>query len=158
MAVAISILSVVLALSMTTIVALYRIERRFAGEARQEQAVARLAGQFRADAHAALAARLGNDCELDLPGGRTVQYAAAEAEITRVVSQGTEVKHRDSFFLHRGTTVRFSAADKYDGRLLQLHVAAAAKISPGRPSSVRPLTIEAALNVHDRSADEEARP
>jgi prepilin-type N-terminal cleavage/methylation domain-containing protein len=158
-AIAISILSVVLALSMTTIVALFRVERQFADDARHERAIGRLASQFRDDAHLATAAELDSGCKLAHPGEREVEYTFADSGITRVVNQGGKTVHRDSFLLGRGALVSFGfAADVPDRRLLQLQIGPASDLQSPRASSIRPLTIEAAIQIRGRQVSEERQP
>jgi prepilin-type N-terminal cleavage/methylation domain-containing protein len=158
-AVAISILSVVLALSMTTIVALFRIERQFAADATHELAIARLAAQFRDDVHLATAVEMNGGCKLILPAGRIVEYTITDSVTTRVVSREGATEHRDSFLLGRQALVSFSfAPDFTDRRLLQLKIGPAIESKPTRASSIRPLTIEAAVNLHGQRTTQEVQP
>lgn len=155
MAVATSLLSVVLALSMTTIVALLRVERQFAADARHELTIGRLAAQFRADVHRSTAAEIERDCKLTTSDGRAVRYAFAGDGVTRqLVERGVTI-HRDSFLFDRKAIVSFTEVPGFDGRLLSLRIEPAGQPQSPRPSSIRPLIVEAALHrAKNRSAAE----
>lgn len=158
MAVATSILSVVLALSMTTIVGMFRVERQFARDAQHDLATSRLAAQFRADAHAAVAAEVDADCRLTQSDGRTVKYAFADARITREVLRDGAIEHRDSFPLDRRAVVRFALVPEFDNRLVAVRIVADGSLPRSGKAAVRPLLIESAVGIHAEQTLAEEKP
>src|SRR5262245_10738443 len=100
----ISMLSFIFAGSVTTLAAMFRLDRQFRRDREQSQTLARLGSLFRRDAHGAASVQAGAGCVLSLPDGRQVHYAAAERSITREVRQGAEVLHQDTFYLPAAAT------------------------------------------------------
>lgn len=158
MAVAVSILSVILALSATTIISLFRLERRFAADVSQLLQTDRLAAQWRLDVHRATAADMNAACELRLPTGETVHYAYESPAVTRELRQGGEFKHRDAYVVGKHAKVTFSSAPETEQRLLVLRIAPSEDVPPTRVPTVRLLRIEAAMNLHGQPTRSEVRP
>jgi hypothetical protein len=55
-----------------------------------------------------------------LPGERTIQYEARRHQLSRVVSQGATVQHRDSFLFPPVSLIRFEKSP--DGELIRIAV------------------------------------
>lgn len=143
LAVVVSITSVLFALSATTLVALMRVERQCSAEVALDRAVARLAGRFRADAHAAVAADCTSGCALDLGGGKTVRYSFSSPAVIRELCRGETIEHRDSFLLNKDASVLFAL--NADSRLVTMHLS---RLGSRPPLPAVPLEIAAAVNLH----------
>lgn len=157
MAVAVSILSVILALSTTTTISLFRLQRQFATETGLALQTDRLAAQWRLDVHHATSANLTAGCQLQLPDGQSVHYDFQPPVVTRELHQGGERRHRDAFMLGEHAAVSFLASES-DRRLLILRISPSENLSLGRVPAVRPLQIEAALNLYDLPPAAEVSP
>lgn len=155
--VVITLISGAMGLCALTLTALFRTEQQLRHDREQQAAAARLADQWRADAHAALALTTGKECVFTLPIGRSIRYAAAGAAIHREVNENAVTVHRDSFVLPRDAATAFAAASR-DGR--EFAVLTVQQTGPGRPSGVpvREMAIEAVVNLHASAAPAEAKP
>ncbi len=148
-AVVVSITSLLFALCATTLIALMRLERQCAAEIAQDRAVARLASQFRADAHVALDVDCTDGCLFELDGEKTVRYLFSPPAVTREVRRGDAIDHRDSFLLGRDASVSFSPDANSHGRLIVMQMS---RLGSRPPLPAGPLEIAAAVNLHGSSA------
>jgi prepilin-type N-terminal cleavage/methylation domain-containing protein len=147
-AVVVSITSVLFALSITTIVALLRVQRQIQTDAVRDAAIARLADRLRADAHAATSADCTSGCKLDLADGTTIHYAFTAPSVTREVRRAGAVEHRDSYFLGKDAAAAFSLEGTGDKHVVMVKIAAPS--GPGGPSSLPGTEITAAVNRYGR--------
>jgi type II secretory pathway pseudopilin PulG len=155
--VVITLISGAMGLCALTLTALFRTEQQLRQDGEQQVAAARLADQWRADAHAALALTTEKECVFTLPAGRSIRYAADGAAIRREVTEKGSAVHRDSFVLPRDAATAFAAASR-DGR--EFAVLTVRQTGPGRPSGVpvREMAIEAVVNLHATAAQAEVKP
>jgi hypothetical protein len=121
-AIVVSITSVLFALSVTTIVALFRVQRQFQADADHERTVWRLASRFREDAHTAVSAASDDGLSLGLGEGGRVRYTFAAPAVVREIRQGDEIRHRDTFTLTNDAAVTFSQEHYGDGQLVWMKI------------------------------------
>ena len=152
MLVLISVLTIILGLVATSLVVLFKTDRQVRRDLEQVTALARLSSKFRADAHAAASCQVADSCDLALPDGRVVRYAAGPQCITREVRRGDAVEHRDAFLLPATATAKFELPDELQGRLVRLSISAAADSDRPYLTAVRPATIEAAVGIVGKKA------
>src|ERR1044072_3547839 len=93
MLIVISLMSVALGMATTTLGTRFRVKQQITNDLAQDQTLTRLAGQLRADAHAALAATIDNGCDLQMADGSRVRYRLSAPAITREVNRDQEVVH-----------------------------------------------------------------
>lgn len=156
-AVIIAMTGVAMMLATTALVTLFRIERQARAATGHDISVSRLARIWRADVHAAVTANLNSGCQLTLADGRSVRYAFTAPAISREVRRAESIEHRDAFILSRDAQASFSrSADT--GVLLQIAINSSATAEQLRTTSVPPLTISAALNLHQQAAKLEGQP
>ena len=154
-AVIISLTSVVLSLASVTLVTLFRVERQTTAGLAHERSLARLASQWRADAHLAVAVKTGDGCEMRLNDGRSVFYAFSNPRITREVRLADRVEHRDAFLLAGRAEARFSTTMVGHRETLQLSIAPTESTENSYLTPVRPVTLSATLNLHEQVASKE---
>jgi type II secretory pathway pseudopilin PulG len=150
MLVLISVLTIILGLVATSLIVLFKTDRQVRRDLEQVTALARLSSKFRADAHAADSCQVAEACDLALPDGRVVRYAAGPERITREVRRGDAVEHRDAFLLPATATAKFELPDETQGRLVRLTIAAAENSDRPYLTAVRPATIEAAVGLSQK--------
>lgn len=143
----ISVLTVIMTIVATTLVALFRTDRQIRRDLDQQTSLARLSGRFRTDAHAAASCQVGPTCQLALADGRVIHYLAAPRKIAREVRRGDAVEHRDAFFLPEAAAVQFDMPAELDGKLVRLTIAAAPDSDRSFLTAVRPAVIEAAVGL-----------
>jgi type II secretory pathway component PulJ len=153
-----SILSVILATTSATLIALMKTDRQLRRDLDQQTALARLAEKFRFDAHAATTCQVDTACQFAQSDGRTVRYEAAGGRVVREIRRGDAVEHRDSFVLPEQAVVTFSQPSDLSGRLVQLQIATVGDADTKYRAAVRPALVEAALGVSTIPRDEEASP
>ena len=149
--------SVAMSLATATLITLFRVERQARADAAQDIALARLAGRWRTDVHAATAVEFENDCQLTLPTGQIVRYAFAAPAISREVRRGEQIEHRDAFVLSRHIQAVFSSEAVTGGQMISLAIRQAETAMPAYSVPIQPVTISAALDVHRQSDNSEAR-
>jgi len=111
--------SVILGLSVTAIHLLLRAQRGAFRNVAQSQMLIQVSQLLRDDVHAATDAKIGpaggdvvgGRLLLELPGGKTITYAASPRQIERVVHQSETVEHRDAFRLPDEAIVLFERSD-----------------------------------------------
>jgi len=146
----ISILTVIMSLVATTLVAVFKTDRQIRQDLDQQTALARLGSKFRADAHAAAACQVGVECELTLADGRVIRYSAKDRKITREVRRGNSVEHRDAFLLPATATARFDLPAQSQGHLVRLSIQPAENSDRAYLTPVRPAIIDAAIGLGRR--------
>jgi type II secretory pathway pseudopilin PulG len=147
MLVVISLMSGALAICAITLSALFQTEVRLRRDREQQLAASRLADRWRADAHAAISCATDKECVFTLPDGRTAKYAIAGAAISREVVRGETTLHRDAFRLPKNAAAAFALSKVDDRDLAVLRVQAASGDRP-RTTAVRPIVVEAVVNLH----------
>jgi hypothetical protein len=157
-AVIVAMTGVALSLATTTLVSLFRIERQLRADTAYDLTQRRLASRWRADVHAAVAAKADGDCQLTLPDGRYIHYAFSTPVIHREVRRGDQIEHRDAFVLPRSAQASFSRNTDADGRVIRLSITSPPQPGPARATPTPPLTIAAALNLQGQLANLEGQP
>jgi Tfp pilus assembly protein FimT len=158
MVIIIGIMSIVLSMAATTLVALFRVERQIRSSESHRQTLDRLSGRLRADAHSAVAVKTDDGCQFSLPSGQTIEYAVALPEITREVRRDAEVLHRDAFRLAPRSQAAFAVEGESAGQLVRLSIMPGELPSRAHLAATRPVTIAAAVNLHRVAARAEAAP
>lgn len=143
----ISVLSVILATTAATLIALMKTDRQLRRDLDQQTTLARLGEKFRADAHSAASCQLGAACDLTLPDGRVVRYEVRSGQVVREVRQGEQVQHRDTFYLPETAAITFHQPAESESRLVQLRIAPMPDSDAPYRMAVRPALIEAAVGV-----------
>ena len=150
--IAVTLTSVLLAATAVLLTMLFRSDRQIRGDLLQQQVLARLNWQFRADAHAATACEAGNDaasrCRLTLADGRSVEYSWQPPRLSRVVSWDEETQQRDDFVLPQQAQVRFVVENRADRQFARLQIAPDDAPPRRYATAVRPAEIEALLGLH----------
>jgi hypothetical protein len=157
MLVVISLMSGALAICAMTLSALFRTEVRLRKDREQQLAASRLADLWRADSHAALSCAADKECVFTLPGGRTAKYAIAGPAISREVARGETIEHRDAFRLPADAAAAFAVTKIENRNLAVLRVQPAGDGRP-RSAAVRPVIIEAVVNLHGGAIAKEDTP
>lgn len=147
MLIIISVFSIVLGLTATTLVALFKTDRQVRRDLDQLTSLARLASRLRTDAHAAASCRIDQACVLGLPDGRIVRYAAEGGKLKREVLRGEAVEHRDAFVLPDTALVKFEQPAEFGSRLVRLTIRAQDDADKAYLTPVRPTTIDAAIGL-----------
>jgi hypothetical protein len=154
----ITVISVVMAGAATTLVALLHIERQARSDQTELQTLANLAARWRTDVHAAMAASVGDGCELTMADGRTIRYSFAVPRIAREVRRGETIVHRDSFVLPPQAQGEFTMAENHPGWLLRLSIAPTPVSASANAAEVRPAVLDAVINLHGRQSLSEEAP
>jgi hypothetical protein len=157
-AVIVALTGVALSLATTTLVTLFRVERQLRADAAYDLAQSRLAIRWRADVHAAVAAKADGDCQLILADGRSIHYTFQSPAIRREVRRGETIEHRDSFVIPRSAQASFSSDSQQGGLMVRLAITAPSQPDHPRLAALHPLTVAAALNLHRQPADAEGQP
>jgi hypothetical protein len=155
--VVVSLISGALAISTMTLAALFRAEVRLRRDRDQATVAARLADLWRADAHGAVACAAEKECVFTLADGRSVKYEASGSAISREVARGQTTLHRDSFRLPADAAAAFELTKAENRELAVL------KVQPRDPdqppaAAIRPVVIEAVVNLHGASRPPEEKP
>ena len=153
----ISILSLVVALSATSLATLFRIRHQMSRDSEQESAISRLATRFRLDAHEADLASLEDGCLFTLADGRTIHYAYAAPSIVRQVRHDDTVIHRDRFLLPKSATAAFERDGDLLSGLIRLTIRPI-EVRTRRTEMPRTATIEAALGMNGTLAQNRRQP
>jgi prepilin-type N-terminal cleavage/methylation domain-containing protein len=156
--VVVAITSVVLTMTTATLVTLFRVERQIRGDVEQTRSLDRLDARVRTDAHAAIAAKIENGCELTLADDRTVRYTFADSQVWREVRRGGMVQHRDAFELPERAQAAFTLADDGGRQLIVLSIRPAELPERAYATAVRAATILAVVNLHRAPSTAEDRP
>jgi type II secretory pathway pseudopilin PulG len=158
MLVLITLIGVVLTGTATTLVMLLRIERQVRTDQEQHRTLANLTGQWRADAHAAIAAGATDSCDFILADGRAIRYSFAAPRIVREVRRDGDIVHRDAFVLSNHAQVAFSVTGDVTHQLVRLAITPSAEPAPAYAAPVRPALVEAVLNLHGQDSVVEKSP
>jgi type II secretory pathway pseudopilin PulG len=142
-----SMLSVILGMVATTLIALFKTDRQIRRDLAQQATLARLDNRFRSDVHAAKSCQVGDACALALPDGRVVHYTPDGERLRREVRRGEAVEHRDAFVLPDTCAIRFQQPEEFSGRLVRLSIAAKEDSDKPFLTAVRPATIDAAIGL-----------
>lgn len=161
--VVISLVSLVLALSATMLIASFRAHERAVAREDLQRSFARLARRLRTDAHAASSAEMLPDKDaagvrLSLPEGRTIAYEAGRGEVVRTVRRDEAVEHRDVFAL-AGFDAKLSLAPadqsaKQDAALVVVDFQSRQEHPTSHAAQLLPL--EAAVGLVPRDVSEES--
>lgn len=143
----ISILSLVVALSATSLATLFRIRQQMSRDSEQAAAISRLATRLRLDAHEADRASLDDGCVFALADGRTIHYSYATSNIVRQVRRDDTVLHRDRFLLPKSATAAFERDSDLPADLIRLTIRPI-EVRTRRTEMPRTVTIEAAVGLH----------
>jgi|GEM_PF-1828465 len=150
----ISLVSLILSLSSTMLIASFRAHERAVAREDLQRSLGRLALRLRTDAHAAMSADTvpddaQNGLRLTMVDGRTISYEAGDGEIVRTVRREDTVEHRDAFPLP-GFSTSFSisaAADETDSGLSSVVVEFQSRGEHPTSHAARLLPIEAAVGL-----------
>jgi hypothetical protein len=143
----ISILSLVVALSATSLATLFRIRHQMSRDREQGASISRLATRLRLDAHEADRASLDDGCSFALSDGRTIRYAYAAPSVVREVRRDDTVLHRDRFLLPKSATAAFERDENLPAGLIRLTIRPI-EVRTRRTEMPRTATIEAAVGLH----------
>ena len=158
MSVVVTLTSLVLMLATTTLATLLRVNKQLNDDLAQDVALARLASHWRADVHAAEGSVMDEDCVLTLPDQRSIRYRFAAPAVTREVLKGDAKLHRDAFVLAGQARARFVREPGEGSRILRLEIERADLRDRAFAVPFRAFAFEAALGLHQRVKDGEARP
>ena len=155
--VVVTLLSIVMAMAVTTLSALFRTRQRLSREAEEDLALSRLASRLRADVHQAIRCEASKSLNLISADDQIIAYTIEPSKITREVRREDAVKHRDAFLLPSEAVPTFTCEEAAGGEIVRLTV------RPGRtPGNASPLartvTIEAALDLPPRLAGRSGIP
>jgi len=143
----ITLLTIALGMSTTSLATLFRIHRLIRADAEQAAALARLATQFRSDAHEAVSSSIDDHCVLTLADGRTIHYSREAPRLVRQVRRGDKVLHRDTFIMAKSAAVTFEREGDTESGLVRLSIVPMQLTLPKREIP-RSATIEAAIGLH----------
>jgi type II secretory pathway component PulJ len=152
------ILSVIISTVAMMLVALMKTDRQIRRDLEQQTSLARLADKFRADAHAAKSCEVGAACDLKVPDGRVIRYAAQERQIAREVRRGNAVEHHDAFLLPANARVEFALPSGASGRLVHLEIVAVRASDHAYQTPIRPTLIEAVIGATHLPVNKETQP
>lgn len=120
----ISLVTLLLGLAAGMIHLLLKLDRGVRSSAETAADMARLAADFRRDAHAASTTEADpkslEALTLQLDGGRTVEYLVRTNDIVRTLRQGEKVRHYDQYRRPSKATVRLEVAKEGPIRLARL--------------------------------------
>jgi type II secretory pathway component PulJ len=117
MLVVIAICSVIMAAGAVCLHGVYRAEQEYRKATALRRAISRLSLQFRADVHAARAARAGEGDAgrsamiVEQPDGRAIEYRWEAGRIVREVKRSERVVHQDAYLLPRETRVEWRVGE-----------------------------------------------
>ncbi len=151
----ITVVAVILGLCGGLIHLLMKLDRGVRAGSDQAADMARLARDFRADAHAATPsdqpdARTPGRLALGLAAGRSVEYLARAADILRTVREGDKVRRRETYRRPARSAVRFDLTREGSTAFVSLILDRPAG-GPDGPAD-RDLRIDAALGKDGRFA------
>ncbi len=144
--IAISLIAVVFSTIAVAMSGLRRGNRRVRQEAQVELDLQRFSSQLRADAHLALSVDLENPTDPDgaantlaltLMDERSVRYTLQAGSIQRVLRQGEEPRHRETYRLPPSCTADWQVDADRPSPMVSL------KIDPGAADSTGPLGFQA---------------
>jgi type II secretory pathway pseudopilin PulG len=117
-------MAILLGLCAVTMQALFRVESEAQARRAAASALARLAGQFREDAHSSGDAELraGAGLRLRRESSVSIDYEIAPGRVTRVETAGGQPPRRESFALGRHAIAAFERRDDGPRRFLALVV------------------------------------
>jgi hypothetical protein len=158
-------LSLVVALSATSLATLFRIRQQMSRDSEQAGAISRLATRLRLDAHEAVSATVGNalrgvpedGVNFTFAEGRTIHYSYAAPNIVRQVRRDDTVLHRDRFLLPKSATAAFELDSDLPADLIRLTIRPI-EVRTRRTEMPRTATIEAAVGLHRALAQNESLP
>jgi type II secretory pathway component PulJ len=153
----ITLLAVAVGMSTTSLATLFRIHRLIRADAEQAASLARLATQFRRDAHEAISVSTDDRCVLTLADGRMIHYVHEAPRIVRQVRRGDAVLHRDRFSLAKSAAVSFEREGDANSSLVRLSIVPR-EIVPPKREIPRAATIEAAVGLHRKLAQNARQP
>lgn len=156
---ALAVGSVLVAVAVGLLHALFRVQRDGLQQACQALVLDRLAGQFRQDIHAATrAAAVGpaaraagkplDPWELQMPGDRRVQYRTEQGGLVRLERQAGRLLSQERFQLPEGTKAEISLPQQPGAGLARLRIARADAPWAGRGPPL--LVAEAVLGLDYR--------
>jgi hypothetical protein len=140
----ISILSLVVALSATSLTTLFRIRHQMSRDREQGATISRLATRLRLDAHEADSVSLNDGCMFSLTDGRTIHYSFDAPNLVRQVRRDTTLLHRDRFLLPKSATAAFERDGDLPPALVRLSIRPI-EVRTRRTEMPRTATIEAAV-------------
>ena len=149
--VVLTVMSIVLGAISLTLWSLVRIERQMSRDVAQLTGHARLAKQWRADAHAALRANVKDDCTFALANGRSVRYRIDGQRLRREASHEDTVEHRETFELPTGARASFALSQSAERELAVLSIVGTGELRALVPP-VRPLTLAAVVNLQQATS------
>jgi Tfp pilus assembly protein FimT len=149
----ITLVTLIAAGSATTLIALFRVERQLARDAEARQSAARLASQFRADVHAAIACEAGQTCLLTLADDKTIRYSAKDGWLWRERLKEDAIEHREAFVLHRGSIPGFAVQLMEERQSVRLSISMDAA-QPDEQPRPQPTVVVALLNLHGAAVKE----
>ena len=156
MMVVLPLMAILLTAAAVMLTTLVRMQKGLSDDLNQESSRARLAVQFRADAHGATGASCPSAeiCDLTLADGRLVHYEIKSGRLHRELRSGDEVVERDSFPLTRARgSFALDASQSLPLVRLQLEAAEEPrKFSPVSRSSVLEGAVGALRSQPGRSA------
>lgn len=155
--VVLTLVSGALGLSALTLTALFRTEGQLRRDREQRLITSRLAELWRADAHAAVACDVNQECRFTLADGRSIRYTIDGARVRREVIRDDKPEHRDSFPLAASAKVAFVSLDEGGRNFAVLSVRPSGE-DRAYAAGVRMATIEALVNLYDQPRPMEATP
>jgi prepilin-type N-terminal cleavage/methylation domain-containing protein len=146
---AIAVGSVIMGLGIALLHLLLRLDRETREDLRARAALARLAEQFRDDAHGAVGPASTpphpGPWRFPLRGDRVAEYVQEADGLTRVERAGNEDQRRESYRLPAGTAVSVEVEESKSGRMAVLRIVPGDK-EPREPAAYS-VRIEAALGL-----------
>jgi hypothetical protein len=152
-----AIMSVVLAISATSLTTLFRLGRQLSRDIEQGAALDRLSSRWRADAHEAKSAAIDGDCTFSLADGRMIHYSFAAPRIVREVRRDKMVLHRDRFLLSTAATATFERDEVGSNSLVRLTIRPI-EVHTRRTEMPRRATLEAAIGFNAALAHQGGAP
>jgi hypothetical protein len=153
----VTLLTIALGMSTTSLATLFRIHRLIRADAQQAAALARLATQFRSDAHEAVSAALDEHCVFTRADGRTIHYVHEAPRLVRQIRRGDKVLHRDAFVMSKSAAVKFDREGDGETGLVRLSIVPM-ELTPPKREIPRSATIEAAVRLHSNPAQIARQP
>ena len=159
--VVIAVLSVVLGSVTLSLHAMYRSARHMRDALARYQQLERLAIQFRVDVHQAVSATANNpddpkvlhQLQLMLGDKRTVDYRLLETRIDRIVHNGGDLEHQDTYYIAPATTDPLAFDRKRPRTLVSLRLKSPVPGRDGESTAPVWMQLDAAVGlVHSPSA------
>jgi hypothetical protein len=143
--------SIVVGAAIVLLAGMWRSEQSAENYDGMLKSIVRVAAQFRDDVHQAASVELASGnaqsrtsrFTVTLPGERKIEYQAEPGHITRVVREGDQVKHRESYLLPPSAVAHWEIVSTGGNVMASLLINRPLLVSSIEPSDTRTMRIDA---------------